>query len=96
MELKPTLDRVVIETIEKENKTEGGLYIPDSSISMSNQAKVIAVGPGRRNLDGGFAGMEIKAGDTIALRENLQPARVNVDGKEYQVVTESDILGVLQ
>jgi chaperonin GroES len=94
MELKPTLDRLVLETPKEESRTAGGIIIPDNSKDTPQHAKVIAVGPGMRKKDGTYSGMDFKVGETVVFKK-FSGTKVSVDGLEYLIVSEGDVLGVL-
>ena len=93
MALRPLADRVVIEPIEAETKTAGGIFIPDNAKEKPQKGKVIAVGQGKRADNGELIAPELKEGD-IVLYGKYSGQDVNVDGKEVLIVRESDILAV--
>ena len=88
MNLKPLADRVLVEPKEAETKTAGGLYIPDTAKEKPQQGKVVAVGNGKKDEP-----MELKVGDII-LYGKYSGTEVNVDGKDYLIMRQSDILAV--
>jgi chaperonin GroES len=90
MKVKPLADRVVVEALEAESKSAGGIIIPDNAKEKPQQGKVIAVGPGKIE-DGKKIEMEVKAGDII-LYGKYSGSEITVDGKEYLIMRESDIL----
>jgi len=90
MKVKPLADRVVVEALEAESKSAGGIIIPDNAKEKPQQGKVIAVGPGKVE-DGKKIEMEVKAGDII-LYGKYSGSEITVDGKEYLIMRESDIL----
>lgn len=96
MKLRPLRDHVILEAITQEEKTKGGIVIPDTaSKERPEQGKVVAVGPGRINLKGQRVPMELKKGDVV-LFSKYGPNEVKVDGKEYLVAKEEDILAILE
>ncbi len=92
--IKPMADRVVIEPLEEMEEMRGGLYIPDTAKEKPQQGTVIAVGPGRRTDQGELIEVELKKGDKI-LYGKYSGTEVTVDGNEYLIVRESDVLAVL-
>jgi len=92
--IKPMADRVVIEPLEEAEEMRGGLYIPDTAKEKPMQGTVIAVGPGRRTDQGELIEVELKKGDKI-LYGKYSGTEVTVDGNEYLIVRESDVLAVL-
>lgn len=97
MKIKPLSDRVVIEPqSEKEGKTKNGVYLPDTiEKERPEQGKVIAVGPGRLSKNGQRIPLEVKKGDTV-LFTKYGPNEIKVDGKEYLIAREEDILAILE
>ena len=92
---KPYADRVVIEAAAAEEKTASGIYIPDTAKEKPQQGVVIAVGPGKyADLTGNLIPLIVKAGDQV-LYSKYAGTEVSIDGKEYLVMRESDILGAL-
>ncbi len=91
MPIKPLDDRVVIERLEAEEKTAGGIVLPDSAKEKPSKGKVIAVGEGRLTDDGKRVPLSIKKGDNVYFNK-YAGAEVTVDGKEYLIMKESDIL----
>ncbi len=92
--IKPMADRVVIEPLEETEEMRGGLYIPDTAKEKPQQGTVIAVGPGRRSEQGELIEVELKEGDRI-LYGKYSGTEVTVDGNEYLIVRESDVLAIL-
>ncbi|MGB5302177.1 MAG: co-chaperone GroES [Gemmatimonadota bacterium] len=92
--IKPMADRVVIEPLEETEEMRGGLYIPDTAKEKPMQGTVVAVGPGRRTDQGELIEVELKKGDRI-LYGKYSGTEVTVDGNEYLIVRESDVLAVL-
>ena len=94
MKFRPLHDRVVIERIEAEAKTAGGIIIPDTAQEKPQQGKVSAVGPGGRDESGKLIPIDVKVGDRI-LFGKWSGTEVKIDGVEYLIMKESDIMGVL-
>jgi chaperonin GroES len=94
MAFKPLHDRVVVKRIEGEDKTKGGLIIPDSAKEKPAEGKVVAVGEGARKDSGELIPMSVKAGDRI-LFGKWSGTEVTLDGDELLIMKESDILGVI-
>lgn len=92
--IKPMADRVVVEPLEDTEEMRGGLYIPDTAKEKPMQGTVVAVGPGRRTDQGELIEVELKKGDRI-LYGKYSGTEVTVDGNEYLIVRESDVLAVL-
>ena len=95
MEVRPLQDRVLVERLEEEAKTASGIIIPDNNKEKPAQGKVVNVGPGYRNQDGTVRALDVKAGDKV-LFGKYAGTEVKVEGKEYLIMREDDILGVLQ
>ena len=90
--LKPLDDRVVLEPLEAEEKTSGGILLPDNAKQKPQQGKVVAVGPGKLNDKGVRLALAVKVGDTV-LFGKYSGSDVEVNSKEYKIVRESEILG---
>ncbi len=94
MNLTPLQDRVLVERVEAVEKSAGGLYIPDTAKEKPQEGQVVAVGKGKRKEDGTVVGPDVKAGDRV-LFSKYAGNDVTIDGKEYIIMREDDILGVL-
>ncbi len=94
MQFRPLHDRVVVEPSEHEEKTAGGIIVPDTAQEKPMQGKVVAVGPGARGEDGTLQPPDVKKGDTI-LYGKYSGTEVKIDDKELLIMRESDIMGVL-
>jgi chaperonin GroES len=94
MKFRPLHDRVVVERIDAEGKTAGGIIIPDTAKEKPQQGKVVAVGPGGRDESGKLIPIDVKAGDRV-LFGKWSGTEVKIDGVEYLIMKESDIMGVL-
>ena len=94
MSFKPLNDRVLVKRLESEEKTAGGLFIPDTAKEKPSRGEVVAVGPGG-NVDGKEITMYIKVGDKV-LTSKYSGTEVKLDGTEYTIVRQSDILAVVE
>ena len=94
MKFRPLHDRVLVESLEIEEKTAGGIIIPDTAKEKPQEGKVVAVGPGAKSEDGKITPMDVKVGDQI-LFGKWSGTEVKIDGKEYSIMKESDIMGVI-
>ncbi|NLF93004.1 MAG: co-chaperone GroES [Oligosphaeraceae bacterium] len=94
MQVKPLGDRVLVEAIEEKEVVKGGIYIPDSAKEKPQQAKVIAVGPGKRDDKGVLIPAEVKVGD-IVLTSKYGGTEIKLDDKEYKILNASDILAIV-
>jgi chaperonin GroES len=95
MKFRPLHDRVVVEALEQEEKTAGGIIIPDTAKEKPQQGKVVAVGPGARSESGEVTPLDVKAGDRV-LYGKWSGTEVKVDGKDLLIMRESDIMGILE
>ncbi len=93
MTIKPLFDKIVVEAVESEEKTAGGLFLPDSAKEKPQSAKVLAVGPGGM-VDGKEVTMQVKVGDVI-LYNKYAGSDFKLDGKEVTILKQSDVLAVL-
>ena len=94
MKFRPLHDRVVVKRIEAEEKTGGGIIIPDTAKEKPSQGEVIAVGPGGRDESGKLISIDVQVGDRV-LFGKWSGTEVKVDGQELLIMKESDIMGVL-
>lgn len=92
--IQPLADRVVVQALEDAQQTKGGLYIPDTAKEKPQQGKVVAVGPGKLSDEGARLAPDVKEGDTV-LYGKYSGTEVQVDGEEYLILRESDILAVI-
>jgi chaperonin GroES len=92
--LKPLDDRVVVEPMEAEEKTAGGILLPDTAKQKPQQGKVVAIGPGKLSDDGNRLALAVKLGDTV-LYGKYSGSDVEVNGKELKILRESDLLAKL-
>ena len=95
MHFRPLLDRVVVRRIEAEEKTSGGIIIPDTAKEKPQEGEVVAVGPGVRDDSGTLVELSVKAGDRI-LFGKWSGTEVKIDGEDLLIMKESDILGVIE
>ena len=94
MNLKPLHDRVLVERVEQEDRTKGGIIIPDTAQEKPMEGKVISVGGGARNENGQVVALDVKKGDRI-LFGKWSGTEVKIDGKELLIMKESDIMGII-
>ena len=94
MELKPLNDRVLVKRLESEEKTAGGLYIPDTAKEKPSRGKVVAAGPGKLADDCKRAALAVKAGDLV-LFNKYAGTEISIDGEEHLVMREDDILAII-
>jgi chaperonin GroES len=94
MKIKPLQDRVIVERLEEETKTAGGIIIPDSAKEKPQQGKILAVGPGKVMENGTKLEMTVKKGDVV-LFGKYSGSEVKIDGKEVLIMREDDILGII-
>lgn len=95
MSLKPLNDRVLVKRVESEEKTAGGLYIPDTAKEKPSRGEVVAVGPGKHAEDGKLIAMTVKKGDMV-LFNKYAGTEVKLDGEEHLVMREDDILAIIE
>ncbi len=95
MKFRPLHDRVVVRRIEEDEKTSGGIIIPETAKEKPMQGEVLAVGPGERNEKGQITPLDVKTGDRI-LFGKFSGTEVKMDGDELLIMKESDIMGVLE
>ena len=94
MQVTPLQDRVLVERLEEETKTAGGIIIPDNNKEKPSQGKIIAVGSGHRLQDGSVRALDVKEGDTV-LFGKYAGTEVKVEGNDYLIMKEDDLLGIL-
>ena len=95
MAIRPLHDRLIVKRLEEEDKTKGGIIIPDSAKEKPAEGKVIAVGAGRLKKDGTKLPMEVKKGDRI-LFAKYGGTEVKIDGEEHLIMKEEDVLGIIE
>ena len=94
MKFRPLHDRVVVKRLDSEEKTKGGIIIPDTAKEKPQEGQVVAVGPGARDESGKLVPLDVKAGDRI-LFGKWSGTEVKIDGQDLLIMKESDIMGVL-
>ena len=95
MKFRPLHDRVVVKRIDAEEKTAGGIIIPDTAKEKPSQGEIIAVGPGGRDESGKLIPIDLKVGDTV-LFGKWSGTEVKIDGQDLLIMKESDIMGVIE
>jgi chaperonin GroES len=95
MNFRPLHDRVVVTRVEAEEKTAGGIIIPDTAKEKPQQGEIVAVGPGGRDEAGKLVPIDVKVGDRV-LFGKWSGTEVKIDGVEYLIMKESDLMGVLE
>ena len=94
VKIRPLHDRVIVKRIEQEQKSAGGIIIPDTAKEKPQEAKVVAVGPGRRDESGKLIAPEVKKGDRV-LFGKYSGSEIKLDGEEHLILREEDIMAVL-
>ncbi len=95
MQIRPLHDRVLVEPLDAEEKTAGGIIIPDTAKEKPMEGKIVAVGSGAKDDDGKVTPLDVKKGDRI-LYGKWSGTEVKVDGDDYLIMKESDIMGVME
>jgi chaperonin GroES len=95
MKFRPLHDRVVVRRLEQEEKTAGGIIIPDTAKEKPQEGEVVAVGPGARDEHGELVPLDLKAGDHV-LFGKWSGTEVKIDGEELMIMKESDVMGVIE
>jgi chaperonin GroES len=95
MKFRPLHDRILVERVESEDVTAGGIILPDTAKEKPQQGKVIAAGPGKKGEDGKLLPMDVKQGDTI-LFGKYSGSEIKMEGKEYLIMREDDVLGIVE
>lgn len=95
MKVRPLHDRIIVQRLEEEDKTKGGIIIPDTAKEKPVEGKVIAVGAGRIKKDGTKMPLEVKKGNRV-LYAKYAGTEVKIDGEEYLMMTEDDILAIIE
>ena len=95
MKLRPLHDRVLVEPLEAEEKTSGGIIIPDTAKEKPMEGKIVAVGNGARSEDGKITALDVKSGDRI-LYGKWSGTEVKIDGQDLLIMKESDIMGIIE
>ncbi|MSQ48554.1 MAG: co-chaperone GroES [Deltaproteobacteria bacterium] len=95
MKIRPLQDRIIVKRIAEEEKTKGGIIIPDTAKEKPQEGKVTAVGKGKANEDGKVTPLDVKVGDKV-LFGKYSGTEIKVDGEEHLIMREDDILGVIE
>src|ERR1700743_1394966 len=95
MKFRPLHDRVVVKRIEGEEKTKGGIIIPDTAKEKPQEGEIVAAGPGARDESGKLVALDVKAGDRV-LFGKWSGTEVKIDGEELVIMKESDIFGIIE
>ncbi|MBI2989422.1 MAG: co-chaperone GroES [Deltaproteobacteria bacterium] len=95
MKIRPLQDRVIVKRIEEEEKTKGGIIIPDTAKEKPQEGRIVAVGKGKVNEDGKIIPLDVKVNDRI-LFGKYSGSEINIDGEEHLIMREEDILGVIE
>ena len=95
MKIRPLQDRIIVKRVEEEEKTKGGIIIPDTAKEKPSEGEVIAVGPGARDEDGTLVALDVKVGDRI-LFGKWSGTEIRLDGEDLLIMKESDVMGVIE
>ena len=95
MQFRPLHDRVVVKRVEETTKTAGGIIIPDTAKEKPQEGEIVAVGPGARNEKGELQALDVKVGDRV-LFGKWSGTEVKLDGQDYLIMKESDIMGIVE
>jgi len=95
MNFKPLKDRLLVKYSEEAEKSAGGLYIPDSAKEKPQEGEVVASGPGKVTDDGKLQAMEVKVGDIVLFEKYAGSNKLKLDGTEYIIIREDEVLGIL-
>ena len=95
MKIRPLQDRLILKRVEEEERTKGGIIIPDTAKEKPQEGEVIAVGPGKVTDDGKRIPMEVKEGDRV-LFSKYAGTEIKIDGEEHLIMREDDILGIIE
>ena len=95
IKVRPLHNRLIVKRVEEDEKTAGGIIIPDTAKEKPQQGKVISVGPGRRDEKGNLVAVEVSKGDRI-LFSKYAGTEVNLDGEEHLIISEDDVLAILE
>ena len=94
MKIRPLQDRVIVKRIEEEEKSKGGIIIPDTAKEKPQEGKIVAVGKGKLNEDGKITPLDVKVNDRV-LFGKYAGTEINIDGEEHLIMREEDILGII-
>jgi chaperonin GroES len=95
MKLRPLQDRIIVKRLEEETKTAGGIFIPDTAKEKPQKGEIVAVGKGKKTDDGKVIPLDVKAGDKV-LFGKYAGTEIKIEGEEYLIMREDDILGVME
>ena len=95
MKFRPLHDRVVVRRVDSETKTAGGIIIPDTAAEKPQQGEIVAAGPGARDETGKIVALDVKKGDKV-LFGKWSGTEVKIDGQEYLIMKESDVMGIVE
>ena len=95
MNVRPLQDRIIVERLEEESKSKGGIIIPDTAKEKPQQAKVISVGKGKVGDDGKVIPLDVKKGDVVIISK-WAGSEIKVEGKELLIIREEDVLGIVE
>lgn len=94
MDVKPLGDRVLVKPVQTDEKTSGGIYVPDSAKEKPQKGEIVAVGPGKRNKDGDRIPMDVKEGDMV-IYGKYSGSDFSLEGTEYKIMNETDVLAIV-
>ncbi len=95
MKLRPLQDRIIVKRLEEESKTAGGIFIPETAKEKPQRGEVVAVGNGKKTEDGKVLPIDVKAGDKV-LFGKYAGTEIKIDGEEFLIMREDDILGIME
>ncbi len=95
MKIRPLQDRIIVKRLDEEEKTSGGIIIPDTAKEKPQEGKVIAVGKGKINDDGKIQPLDVKKGDRV-LFSKYSGTEINIEGEEHLIIREDDVLGICE
>jgi chaperonin GroES len=95
VKIRPLQDRIIVKRIEEEEKSKGGIIIPDTAKEKPQEGKVVAVGKGKTNEDGKITPLDVKVNDRV-LFGKYSGSEINIDGDEHLIMREEDVLGVIE
>ena len=95
MKIRPLQDRIIVKRIEEEEKSKGGIIIPDTAKEKPQEGKIVAVGKGKLNEDGKVTPLDVKVNDRV-LFGKYSGTEINIDGEEHLIMREEDVLGVIE
>ena len=95
MNVRPLSDRILVRRVDADEQVKGGIIIPDTAVETPQEAEVVAVGPGKRNKNGDVITPAVKSGEKILIGK-YAGTEIEVDGDDYVIVNEDDVLGIIQ